>query len=124
MLRFQYHHLREEWANDFLVAYFCSHNPECDAGLAASASIGDLRTAAWIVIEMLGNTEKDRETRAFAKSFRRDSPPPASYPADFDPYLGWTYGKLLAMSVQRYLGYGHQLAGTLAARWVRDSTCY
>jgi hypothetical protein len=118
----QYHNLREQWSYDFLVSFICVKNPGCNAGLVASASVGDLRTVVWTVIELLGKT--DRESRAFVQSFRRDTPPPDDYPNDFETHVGWTYGRLLATAVLRLLRPEHQLARTLADQWVRDSTLW
>jgi len=114
---------REHESGAFLTSYILATDAAVGVTtLVLTASVGDLRLVVWMVIELLART--DWESRAFVQSFRRDTQPPRGFPAYVDPYIGWTHGRLLVVAAQRLLTETHQVAATLAAQWVRDSTLW
>jgi hypothetical protein len=119
----RYQARRNDESGDLLMSYILasSHGASIHH-LVLSASEGDLRLVVWTVIELLART--DWESCAFVQSFSRTSQPPSDFPPYIDPYIGWTHGRLLIVAAKRLISEKHQIAGTLAAQWVRDSTSW
>jgi hypothetical protein len=120
---YNYQSRRDSQSGDLLTSYILASSRGAGIHhLVLSASEGDLRLVVWTVIELLART--DWGSRAFVQRSSRTSQPPSNFARYVDPYIGWTHGRLLSVAAKRLLSETHQIAGTLAAQWVRDSTSW
>jgi hypothetical protein len=119
----EYTEIRDTWSTALLVTYIGASQSAFGAlwDKVHAARDQDLCTIVWTDIELLAKT--DLESRVFVRSFRRDTPVPSDFPPCVDPYIAWTYGKLLGMAAQRLL-VGDRIAETLATQWVKDSVLW
>jgi hypothetical protein len=116
-----YHELRDEWSEDLLRRYIVASEPALGMRHLARASLGDLRTIVWTVIELLSGFPYRPNT--FVAKYSRDGPPPSDFDEDIDPQIGWTHGKLLAAAAERFLS-RPRVACSLAAQWMKEDSMW